>query len=206
MAALNKANGRANVAIEIGKEKEEVIAPGNSLPAGFVAPPRTIADITAILDSEKPDPATLAKLKKNADDEPDAKASKNLAQFYYDRATARVCWAGARRPWPTPRRHCPSRAAPIRRDVCLRIRQFLGIQKQVAGDLKSAFKIFQDISNGTNNVPGLGLGAQCQQGHHHDFTGDGRSGSGRGLYAPYPGVHYRSADQRTPQDGGRLTR
>src|ERR1700674_4520843 len=49
MAALNKANGRANVAIEIAKPKEEVIAPGNSLPAGFVAPPRTIADITAIL-------------------------------------------------------------------------------------------------------------------------------------------------------------
>ena len=29
MAALNKANGRANVAIEIGKPKEAVIAPGN---------------------------------------------------------------------------------------------------------------------------------------------------------------------------------
>ena len=61
MAALNKANGRANVAIEVGKAKEEVIAPGISLPAGFVAPPRTIADITAILDSEKPDPADAGK-------------------------------------------------------------------------------------------------------------------------------------------------
>ena len=91
MAALNKANGRANVAVEIGKPKEEVIAPGTALPAGFVAPPRTIADITAILDSEKPDPATLAKLKEDADDEPDTRMSKaDLVEFYYDRANARV--------------------------------------------------------------------------------------------------------------------
>ncbi len=38
MAALNKANGRANVAIELVKPKDAIIAPGNSLPAGFVAP------------------------------------------------------------------------------------------------------------------------------------------------------------------------
>src|SRR5205823_4042453 len=66
MAALNAANGRADVAIELyknGKPKADAVAPGNALPAGFVAPPRTIADITAILDSEKPHPATLAKLK-----------------------------------------------------------------------------------------------------------------------------------------------
>jgi hypothetical protein len=58
-AALNAANGRANVAIEIyknGKPKADVLAPGNALPAGFVAPPRTIADITAVLDNEKPEP------------------------------------------------------------------------------------------------------------------------------------------------------
>jgi len=47
MAALNAANGRANVAIELykdGKPKPEALVPGNALPAGFVAPPRTIAD------------------------------------------------------------------------------------------------------------------------------------------------------------------
>src|SRR3981081_4659608 len=72
-AALNAANGRANVAIELyknGKPKEEAVAPGNALPAGFVAPPRTIADITAVLDNEKPDPARLARLKASADNEP----------------------------------------------------------------------------------------------------------------------------------------
>src|SRR6476659_7532303 len=40
-AKLNAANGRANVAIEMyknGKPTEETVAPGNALPAGFVAP------------------------------------------------------------------------------------------------------------------------------------------------------------------------
>src|SRR5260370_27711845 len=72
-AALNAANGRANVAIELyknGKPKADVVAPGNAPPSGFDAPPRTIADITAALDNEKPDPATLAKLKAADDDEP----------------------------------------------------------------------------------------------------------------------------------------
>src|SRR6267378_4751093 len=90
MAALNAANGRANVAIEIyknGKPKADAVAPGNALPAGFVAPPRTIADITAVLDNEKPDPAMLAKLKADADSELGKQSS--LADFYLDRGTAR---------------------------------------------------------------------------------------------------------------------
>src|SRR5215467_10429147 len=38
--------------------------------ASFVAPPRTIADITAILDSEKPDEAQIAKLRALANGAP----------------------------------------------------------------------------------------------------------------------------------------
>src|SRR3984893_5479069 len=90
-AALNAANGRANVAIEVyknGKPKADVVAPGNALPAGFVAAPRTIADITAVLDNEKPDPAMLAKLKADADSQPGKQSS--LADFYLDRGTART--------------------------------------------------------------------------------------------------------------------
>ena len=41
-----------------------------AVPTAFVAPPRTIADITAILDKEMPDPAKLAKLKSDAEGEP----------------------------------------------------------------------------------------------------------------------------------------
>ena len=156
MAALNKANGRANVAIEIAKPKEEVIAPGTSVPAGFVAPPRTIADITAILDSEKPDPATLAKLQEDADDEPDAKISKaDLAEFYYDRATARALLGRSKEAMADAEKALPIARSAADPMLFYRIRQFIGFQKQTQGDLKSALKIFQDISSETTNVPGL---------------------------------------------------
>src|SRR5262245_36610077 len=59
--------------------------------SAFVAPPRTIADITAILDQEKPDPAKRAKAEAEAVAEPAAKADRaTLKDFYYRRAQARV--------------------------------------------------------------------------------------------------------------------
>jgi CHAT domain-containing protein len=60
----------------------------------FVAPPRTIADITAILDSEKPDEAQIAKRKATADAAPaHGLAGPQLAQFLFDRAAARALLA-----------------------------------------------------------------------------------------------------------------
>src|SRR5262245_32413313 len=70
-SALNRANGRANVPLAFHEKGETAtVAPGNAPPAGFVAPPRTITDITSVLDNEKPDPATSSKLKADADSEP----------------------------------------------------------------------------------------------------------------------------------------
>src|SRR5665213_1182557 len=90
MAAMNAANGRANVAVAVPTEAAPA-APANALPVGFVAPPRTIADITAILDSEKPDVKKLEELKADADDQPTGKESRgDLAQFYFDRGNARA--------------------------------------------------------------------------------------------------------------------
>jgi len=57
----------------------------------FVAPPRTIADITAILDSEKPDEAKIAERKAIADSTPPTNSSPaELAKFYFDRGNARA--------------------------------------------------------------------------------------------------------------------
>ena len=55
----------------------------------FVAPPRTIADISAILDREKPDAEKIAARKAQAE-RPlrPARRRAALAQFYYDRASA----------------------------------------------------------------------------------------------------------------------
>jgi len=91
MAALNAANGRANVALAIPTEAAPKASAAGASPAGFVAPPRTITDITAILDSEKPDLKTIEELKAEADAKPTGKESKqDLAQFYFDRGNARA--------------------------------------------------------------------------------------------------------------------
>src|SRR5262245_8608086 len=56
----------------------------------FVAPPRTIADITAILDQEKPDPKVAAKMRADANAAPPANLARGeLARFLYRRCQAR---------------------------------------------------------------------------------------------------------------------
>ena len=88
---MNAANGRANVAVAAPTEAAPKISAGTGLPAGFVAPPRTITDITAILDSEKPDLKVIQELQATADAAPIGKqAREDLAQFYFDRGNARA--------------------------------------------------------------------------------------------------------------------
>jgi CHAT domain-containing protein len=59
--------------------------------ASLVAPPRTISDITAILEQQKPDPAEVAKLAATADAiAPAGIKGAELADFYYKRAQART--------------------------------------------------------------------------------------------------------------------
>jgi CHAT domain-containing protein len=66
-------------------------APAMAQRAGFVAPPRTIADITAILDQEKPDPAKRAKAEAEAAAAPPARADRaKLMDFHYRRAQAQA--------------------------------------------------------------------------------------------------------------------
>jgi nitrous oxide reductase accessory protein NosL len=53
-------------------------------------PPKSIADILALLQQEKPDPAKLAKLRAETDAEPPARASaSDLIEFYLKRSEAR---------------------------------------------------------------------------------------------------------------------
>lgn len=60
-------------------------------PAALVAPPRTVADITAILDQQKPDAAKIAELTATADAPvPAGLKGLELADFYYKRAQARI--------------------------------------------------------------------------------------------------------------------
>jgi tetratricopeptide (TPR) repeat protein len=74
-------------------KEEAAIAPNgaSSVHPAFVPPPRTIADVTAILDGEKPDERKIAERRAAADAPPPARSSAaELAKFYYDRADARA--------------------------------------------------------------------------------------------------------------------
>ena len=111
--ALNKANGRANVAAPVPKEAEPAPDAGAAAaPAAFVAPPRTIADIAAILDSEKPDPQKIEKIRAAADAQaPSGLARDKLARFYYERGQARSSLGRSTTPSQTPTRRWKPRAA-----------------------------------------------------------------------------------------------
>jgi CHAT domain-containing protein len=151
MAALNAANGRANVAIELhkdGKPKADVVAPGNALPAGFVAPPRTIADITSVLDNEKPDPATAAKLKADADNEPGRNA--DLAQFYYDRGNARALLGRNVEALTDGEKALAAATTSGDGYFGQRIRQSITLQKLALGDIKGALQISQFMITDAN--------------------------------------------------------
>jgi CHAT domain-containing protein len=63
----------------------------NDAAASLVAPPRTVSDISAILDQQKPDPDEVAKLTATADAAvPQGLKGADLGEFYYKRAQART--------------------------------------------------------------------------------------------------------------------
>jgi CHAT domain-containing protein len=105
----------------------------------FVAPPRTIADITAILDSEKPDDTKIAARKAAADASPpkDGPPAK-LAQFYYDRGNARALLARNKDALADGLQALEIAKAGVDYHQLTRIRQFVSLQYKALGDPKNA--------------------------------------------------------------------
>lgn len=81
-------------AAKVSAPKADEIAAGARLAKErtiLVAPPRTVSDITAILDQQKPDPAKIAELTATADAPvPAGLKGLALADFHYKRAQART--------------------------------------------------------------------------------------------------------------------
>lgn len=83
-------------AAKLSKPKPEEAAAdaatiANRAPVGLVAPPRTISDITAVLDQQKPDAGKIAELAATADGQvPSGLKGAQLADFHYKRGQARV--------------------------------------------------------------------------------------------------------------------
>ena len=131
LKALNAANGRANVPVAVPKEQgpsAEIAKQAEALPTEFVAPPRTITDITAILDSEKPDPAKIAKLQSRGRRRRSRQGSPSeLVRFYYDRGNARARLGRLREAMPTPRRPSRPGRGAVDPNLLGRLEQFAGI-------------------------------------------------------------------------------
>ena len=108
----------------------------------FVPPPRSVADITAILDREKPDPNKVAKLRAGADAKPSGGGGRAaLAKFHYERCIARSTLG-----------EIPAAITDCQRAVELgqgavdvidlgRLRQGLAVQYSAAGDPRKALEV-----------------------------------------------------------------
>ena len=153
MAALNAANGRANVAIDLPKEAPLVA--GTGLPAGFVAPPRTIADIAAILDSEKPDVKKVDELKADADSKLTGKESRvDLAQFYFDRGNARAQLGRLTESLADANKAIEVGKGAVGRDLMGRLLQLAAMQYSAAGDPKKALDVMRRMTREIVSAPG----------------------------------------------------
>jgi CHAT domain-containing protein/tetratricopeptide (TPR) repeat protein len=121
---------------------------------GFTPPPRTIADITAILDQEKPDPAKAEAARKAADAQPPAGAEPRvLADFYFRRGLA------AAELGRTAQRIADLKeAVRIGREAKLPHQQFMFLLQQyafaemAAGNLKTARDVHLDRLRIQNSV------------------------------------------------------
>ena len=113
----------------------------------FVAPPRTIADITAILDSEKPDAAKIAARKAAADATPPSNASSTkLAQFYYDRGNARALLARNKDALADGLQALAVDKNSSEQWQVTHVRQLVALQYKALGAPKQAITIFNTIT------------------------------------------------------------
>ncbi|MBS0533298.1 MAG: CHAT domain-containing protein [Proteobacteria bacterium] len=146
MAAEQKmAAGKAAPSAPKGDQPSLAQVALGAIRAIFVKPPRTIADITAILDQEKPDPGKIAKARAAADAQPDGKLSgEKLVQFYYDRAAARAFLGRDRDALADAQQSlqiAQKSSVPVRQ--INRIRQMLGIQYLSVSEPKQAVEVLK---------------------------------------------------------------
>ena len=150
-----EAKQAAGVAPPAAPKEEAPTAPTGaaSLQPTFVAPPRTIADITAILDSEKPDAAKIAKRKADADAAPPKNASPSaLAQFYYDRGNARALLARNKDALADGLQALAAAKGGVEFRQLTRIRQFVSLQYRELGDPKDAIAMSDLIVRDGNSA------------------------------------------------------
>lgn len=112
----------------------------------FVAPPRSIADITAILDQEKPDAQRIARNKVEADaPPPQGLSAKDLATFYYNRANARNALSRNDDAIADARKAIEAGKGQLDVRHLSRLRQLLAAMHQAKGELHEAITVYKTI-------------------------------------------------------------
>ena len=161
--------------------------------AAFVAPPRTIADITAILDSEKPNATKIAERKANADATPPANASPaKLAQFHYDRGAARALLARNQDALADGLQALAVGKGAMEFKQISRIRQFVALQYRAIGDPKRAIAMFELDRAGWE---------PARRARHHDQRAVQHRGNAGFDGRRHPGEHLRGP-RRSARSGG----
>ena len=168
------ANARPNVPVAIPQEKVTA-APVLDTPANFVAPPRTIGDITALLDSEKPDAARIEKLKAAADAKPPSGGSaSDQAWFYYTRGNARAALGRLKDALADATKALEVARGAVDANLMGRLLQFAGIQYRAAGNPRQALVIYQTQVRDTDTKGARGhmFGGNLQLSMLHLQMGD----------------------------------
>ena len=181
---------------------ETAIAPNDAGPVQptFVAPPRTIADITAILDSEKPDDAKIAERKANADATPPINASAaQLAQFYYDRGAARALLARNKEALADGLQALAVGKGAIEFKQVSRIRQFVALQYRAIGDPETGDHHVRLDRAGGQPTRRARHHDQCTGQHRGDAGFDGRRHPGDYLRGPHRSARSGGARQSEPE-------
>jgi CHAT domain-containing protein len=118
----------------------------------FVAPPRTITDITAILDDEKPDLDKIEGLRNAADVQPPTNTSReDLSKFYYDRGNARAQLGRLTESIADADKAVDLARGAVNLQFLGRLEKFAGLQYAAAGDPKQAMAIFSRLIAETAN-------------------------------------------------------
>ena len=135
--------------------------------ANFVPPPRNIADITSILDQEKPDPAKLAKMTAEAEAQaPPGVNGRALSDFYYKRAQARSLLGRTQGAIEDSELAIKNAEGADYGDTISRIEQFLyrqlrnvGQDKRSLDIINSQIRYFSSAPKGKGRLFGLYLAA-----------------------------------------------
>lgn len=140
-------------AVAMPVEDTPNVSPADALPAAFLPPPRSIADIASVLDNEKPDLKKIEALKARADANPGARAGADLAQFYFERAKARSELGRLSESVADGQKAIDTGKGVVSGAVLGRFLQFLSQEYAATGDPQKGLEINQSRLAGAN-VPG----------------------------------------------------